>query len=356
MVRSEPAERPRVRTALQINMHPLDVRHVMLTLDHQLRVWGRQVERISITLDTQRSRSGRYRGADYEGSRDRLVTYLAARQAEHRHLEVVEVDYSPETRERVRRAYFKAETAVPPKAFDGGPFHAYFYGLMAANADYVVHMDSDMLFGGASQTWLAEAIDWLRHEPDALFVGPLPGPPRADGSLKDLHRALAGVSGIRAPERLAADYPAYRFSSVSTRIFVLAQRRLDARVGSLGLVAPNARRRLRARLYGESAATAPAEEVLTEALARHRLSRIDFLGAGAGLYSLHPVYRSETFYRELPQLIARIETGDIPDGQRGDYDLNSSMIDWSEALRQKTPLKRARRALAHLGDALWRSA
>ena len=230
MVRSEPAERPRVRTALQINMHPLDVRHVMLTLDHQLRVWGRQVERISITLDTQRSRSGRYRGADYEGSRDRLVTYLAARQAEHRHLEVVEVDYSPETRERVRRAYFKAETAVPPKAFDGGPFHAYFYGLMAANADYVVHMDSDMLFGGASQTWLAEAIDWLRHEPDALFVGPLPGPPRADGSLKDSHRALAGVSGIRAPERLAADYPAYRFSSVSTRIFVLAQRRLDARV------------------------------------------------------------------------------------------------------------------------------
>jgi hypothetical protein len=352
----EPSVRPRVRTALQINMHPLDWRHVMLTLDHQLRVWARQVERISITLDTQRSRSGRYRGVDYDGSRERLVAYLAARQAEHPHLEIVEVDYSDAARERVRRAYFNRETAVPAKAFDGGPFHAYFYGLLAANADYVVHMDSDMLFGGASQTWLEEAIAWLKLEPDALFVGPLPGPPRADGLLNDAHRRLPGRSRIPAPERVAADYPAWRFHSVSTRIFVLAERRFQARVGSLALVAPSARRRLRARLYGESATTAPAEEVLTDVLLRHHLTRIDFLGSGAGLYSLHPLYRSETFYRELPQIIARIEAGDIPDGQRGDYDLNASMIDWSEALRQKTPLKRARRALAHLGDALFRSA
>ena len=356
MVRSEAAGRPRVRTALQINMHPLDVRHVTLTLDHQLRVWARQVERISITLDSQRSRSGRYRGVDYEGSRAKLVAYLAARQVEHPHLEIVEVDYSAEARERVRKAYFKDEAAVPAKAFDGGPFHAYFYGLVAANADYVVHMDSDMLFGGGSPHWLEEAIGWFRHEPDALFVGPLPGPPRTDGELNDSHRRLPGRSGIPAPERLAADYPAWRFHSVSTRIFVLAERRLQARVGSLALVAPSPRRRLRARLYGESAATAPAEEVLTDALQRHHLNRIDFLGSGAGLYSLHPLYRSETFYRELPGIIARIEAGDIPEGQRGDYDLNASMIDWSEALRQKTPLKRAKRALAHLGDALFRSA
>ncbi|WP_281433711.1 hypothetical protein [Methylosinus sp. H3A] len=35
------------------------------------------------------------------------------------------------------------------------------------------------------------------------------------------------------------------------------------------------------------------------------------------MYSLHPPYRSETFYRELPNLIARIVAGDIPDAQRG---------------------------------------
>ncbi len=34
----------------------------------------------------------------------------------------------------------------------------YFYGLLKADADDVVHMDSDMLFGGGSQVWLEEAI------------------------------------------------------------------------------------------------------------------------------------------------------------------------------------------------------
>jgi hypothetical protein len=53
------------------------------------------------------------------------------------------------------------------QAFDGGPFHAYVYGLLKAEADYVVHMDSDMLFGGGSQKWLDEAIGWLEKSADA---------------------------------------------------------------------------------------------------------------------------------------------------------------------------------------------
>ena len=60
------------RTALQINMHPLDARHVAYTLEHQLGVWSGQVDRISLTVDSKRSRSGRYRGSDYEENRDRL--------------------------------------------------------------------------------------------------------------------------------------------------------------------------------------------------------------------------------------------------------------------------------------------
>ena len=112
-------------------------------------------------------------------------------------------DYSPAALESVRQRYFSTSRAYPEKAFDGGPFHAYFYGLLKADAEYVVHMDSDMLFGGGSQVWLEEAIGWLRTTPDALFAGPLPGPPRADGTLGDLHGSFPGLTGIRPPERLA---------------------------------------------------------------------------------------------------------------------------------------------------------
>lgn len=342
----------RVRSALQINLHPFDVRHVACTLPHQLRVWRDQVERISLTVDTRQSNSGRYRGSDYEDARNALFSLLHRTARHEPKIEIVEVDYSDAALEATRRQFFGDVPAYPQKAFDGGPFHAYFYGLHAADADYVVHMDSDMLFGGGSQHWLIEAIDWLETTPDALFVGPLPGPPRADGSLGDLHRSLPGVDALPPPARLPAAYPAYRFSSVSTRIFVLDQRRFDASVAPLQLVRPNLKRRIRARVFKQAPLTMPAEEVLTAAMLRKKFCRIDFLGSGAGMYSLHPPYRTESFYSELPNLIARIEADRIPEAQRGDYDINASMFDWTEALRQKTlgrRLVRAARALMPLG-------
>lgn len=333
-----------VRSALQINLHPLDVRHAVHTLPHQLGVWGDQVDRIVFTVDTRQSKSGRYTGNAYEESRGRLFALLEATALKWPKAEICEVDYSPAALEAVRQRYFSTSSVYPEKAFDGGPFHAYFHGLLKSDADYVVHMDSDMLFGGGSQVWLQEAIGWLKTTPDALFAGPLPGPPRADGTLADLHGGFPGLSGIQPPDRLAAAYPAYRFRTVSTRIFVLDQTKFDASIGALELVRPNLKRRIRAKLFRQSPLTMPAEEIISAAMMRKQLSRIDFLGSGAGLYSLHPPYRTDAFYRELPQLIARIVSGAIPDAQRGDYDVNSSMFDWTEALRQKTVSRRLVRA------------
>ena len=65
------------------------------------------------------------------------------------------------------------------------------------------------------------------------------------------------------------------------------------------------------------------------------LFRVDFLGAAPGMWSLHPPYRSEEFYREPPRLIERIESGEVPEAQRGDYELNDSMFDWSRARRRR---------------------
>jgi hypothetical protein len=45
----------------------------------------------------------------------------------------------------------------------------------------------------------------------------------------------------------------------------------------------------------------------------------------------------------LPELVRRVEAGDIPAAQRGDHDLNASLVDWSEAttaLRQNRWWKR----------------
>lgn len=340
---------PKVRTALQINMHPLDVGHVVHTLPHQLRAWAGQVDRIVISLDTQVSKTGRYHASDYQQSLERLTALLGDMQRDVPALVVDIVDHSAPALEAVRAAFFASTPEIPAKAFDGGPFHAYFYGLLRANAEYVLHMDSDMLFGGLEQSWIEQAVVSLEARPDALFICPFPGPPCEDGSLNPaLHQGFPGLRSVEPPQRLHADHPAYRFRSVSTRIFLLDMQRFAARVGALQLVRPDARRRLRAWLLAQSPLAMPAEEILSSNMERLGLERIDMLGHGTGMYSLHPPYRNPAFYRQLPDLIARIEAGDLPDAQRGDYDINASMIDWSDALAAKRPSMRLRKALRQL--------
>jgi hypothetical protein len=352
MSNSAPATIPTrevVGSALQINMHPLDLRHLVHTLEHQLAVWGGQVERIVLTVDTQQSRSGRYKSAQYEENIRPLFSYLETLAGKLPKVEIIEIDYSPRARAAVKAAYFCEAEHYPEKAFDGGPFHAYFYGLYVARADYIVHMDSDMLFGGISQTWLKEAVTWFEEMPNVLFAGPLPGPPRVDGWLGGVHQSTRDPE-ITAPRRLDVEYPAYLFKSVSTRIFVFDQRRFEKVVKSFRLVRPKLAHRMRARAFGQSPLSRAAEEVMTAELLRRDMYRLDFLGSGPGMFSLHPPYRSEEFYRCLPEIIARVASGAIPEGQRGEYELNSSMIDWSEAVRAKTIGRRLARAAMHFLD------
>jgi hypothetical protein len=336
------------RSALQINLHPLDAHHVGFTLPHQLRQWGKQVERVLVIIDTRRSRAGRYRGHEYDEHLRHIFGHIEQLQSRYPDLQMAEVDYSESAREAVRRRFFSTERECPEKAFDGGPFHAYFYGLLKADADYVLHMDSDMLFGGGSQTWIAEAMAIIEGNPSALFAGPLPGPPRTDSELTARHGRFPGLKNISRPVRMDCPYPAFKFMSVSTRVFLMSLPRFDQRVGSLSLIRPDIKRRLRAKLYRQDPSSVPAEQVLTAAMIERDLSRIDFLGTGAGMFSLHPPHRSPEFYRSLPALIQMIERGDVPDAQRGDYDINGSMVDWTSALRGNTRLKRFMRGVEHL--------
>lgn len=339
----------RVRTALQINMHPFDAPHIVHTLPHQLRVWGGQVERVVVTVDTRLASAGRYRAGHYETSRKALLSLLEDMQQEHPGLIIDPVSYDAQTRTEIGQAFFSATPGWPDRAFDGGPFYVYFHGLLRANADYVLHMDSDMLFGGGSQSWIDEAIALFESEQDALFIGPFPGPPRADGSLDpEIHDGFPGLKDLSGPVRLSGPAPAYRFTTVSTRIFMMNMARFSSRIGSLNLLRPDFKRRMRARAFGEMPRSMPAEEMLSAALGAHGLSRIDYLGQGDGMFSLHPPYRTAEFYQRLPDLISRIEQGNIPDGQKGDFDINSSMIDWSPALAEKRPAARYRKALAQL--------
>lgn len=319
---------------LQISLAPTDLPHARFIVPHQLRVWAGQVDEILLTLDLHRSR-GRFSAAWAErlpGMR-RLLAELCA---EYPHARVSEVDYSEEARRQLAEAFFGG-AQVPEKDWNGGPFYSYFYGVHSAAHQYVLHMDSDMFFGGGSQTWIAEAVSLLQARAEALACNPLPGPPTGDGSLR---------SQTLAP--FPHTSPAFSASQLSSRIFLLDRVRFHQALPVVPLLpAPSALRSWQARLDGNPPYALP-EEIITRLMTERHLLRIDFLGAAPGMWSLHPPYRTAEFYERLPEFIARIEAGDVPEGQRGAHDMNASMIDWSsaQAPRWRRIARHARLAVA----------
>lgn len=304
---------PGLGATLQISLAPTDLPHARVLLPHQLRAWAAQVDEVLLTVDVLHGRARTRFAEGWEERRPGLYALLDECARRHAGVRVAEVDYADEERRAVAERFFGGRP-VPERDSRGGPFYAYFYGLHAAANELVLHIDSDMLFGGGSQTWLAEAAALLARRRDVLVCNPLGGPPTDDRA--------RWRDPVEPHETLA-----FRCSSISTRLF-LGDR---ARLAGLPLRSP--RRlpsRAKARLHGNPPFALP-EDLMTQAMHERGMVRIDLLGRLPGMWSLHPPYRSDAFYEQLPELVRRIEAGDVPDAQRGVHDIDDSLIDWSDA-------------------------
>lgn len=307
---------------LQINVAPTDLPHATSVLPHQLRQLSGQVQEILFTLDLHRTAHGGRFGEAWEERRGPMEELLADLCRDRPGAHVSKVDYDAKVMGEIAESFF-ATPFMPEKDTKGAPIYPYFHGLYTAQHDLVMHLDSDLLFGGGSQTWVAEAVELLERHGDVLACNPLPGPPMDTPRLRR-QSATPFEDGAFA----------FRFPSLSTRLYLIDRRRLHERLLPLELKGPiRLVSRLKARLHGNPPYRA-AEMVISDAMVQAGLSRVDFLGAEPGMWSLHPLFRSPDFYRELPRLIERVETGDVPEAQRGDYDLNDSMIDFSAARRR----------------------
>jgi hypothetical protein len=301
-------------TSLQINLAPTDLPHLIHILPHQIRQLGGQVDEILLTLDLHQS-PGRY-GTAWKERLPGFLDFVQQQSAIHPKIRIHEVDYSRNAVTTISELFFGGEL-VPLKDRNGAPFYAYFSGFASARYDYIFHIDSDMMFGGGSQFWIAEAKRLMEARPEVMVCVPHPGPPTPDGTLR---------SQTLTPEPYTS--VAFRASHIDTRVTFFDRRRLISHLAPLPLLQPPILRRWQARLEGNFPYMY-AEASLSFAMRRAGFLRIDFLGQGPGLWSLHPPYRNSAFYERLPLLIQKIEQGDVPDGQLGDYDINDSMVDWS---------------------------
>ena len=300
---------------LQVNLAPTDLPHARFVLPHQLRCWACQVDEIVLTLDLHRSH-GRY-AHGWEARLPGMRRLLAEVCERHPHARAEEVDYSEKAAARLSARFFGGEP-IPVKDCHGAPYYSYFHGLGAASNRFVLHMDSDMLFGGGSSTWVAEMLDLMQRRPEVLACNPLPGPPTADGGLRS-----------QQLERELGDGLAYRAPHLSTRLFLIDLERLRTAAGPLPRLRLNGYRAWKARREGHPPYDC-AEVTLSAAMARHSLVRVDAVGKSPGCWSLHPPFRSARFYDSLQDVIRLVESGDMPDGQRGHHDVQDCVVDWSD--------------------------
>jgi hypothetical protein len=304
---------------LQINLAPTDLPHLTYTLPHQLKQFGGQVDEVVLTLDLHRSR-GRFSTA-WQERVPGFLDFVSTQAAANPKIRVHEVDYSSDAVATVSKQFFGGQL-IPPKDWNGGPFYSYFSGFANARHDYILHLDSDMMFGGGAQGWIAEATNIIDASPDVLVCNPHPGPPTPDGTLRN--QTLP-----REPHTSVA----FRASHINSRVAFFDRRRLIARLAPLPLLQPPLYRRLQATLEGNYPYMLP-EDILSVAAQKAGLCRIDFLGEQPGMWSVHPPYRNAAFYERLSSLIDDIEQGNVPDDQLGVYDITDSMVDWSSVRKR----------------------
>jgi hypothetical protein len=299
--------------SLQISMTPSDVRYATYTVPHQLRQWAGQVQDILVTIDAPLPAASTGHPPAWQPGLERFLLQCLS---PYPHARFEYVDYSPTTFAEVCSIYYGGRH-LPIRDFRDTPIYPYLFALHAARYDRVVHLDADMMFGGGSQIWVAEAERVLTERPDVLTCSPLPGPPTRHGGLRS--QAGPQESGLGL---------AFRFQHMSSRLFMLDRQVLAELMRSQRI---QIRRPLRSSLKAISHGRWPYEcfeDTVSRMMRERGLFRIDFLGEGPGMWSLHAPTRHERYFELLPELLRAVQAGQIPEVQRGEYDLRDETLDW----------------------------
>ena len=187
------------------------------------------------------------------------------------------------------------------------PLLAWIVGIEAAQTDFVLHFDSDILLHQApGHSWIRTGMTLMHEDPLAMFVSPLPGPPSCDGRL---------CAQATAPT--LDNQGNFRFKTFSSRRFLLSKQRFEKLLPT-PLRYISLKRRLLMQV-GFGSAIRPWEYCVSCALQESKYYRVHLCSPKA--WALHCPDHSQAWLRSLPAVIKRVEEGRYPSEQGGHYDL-----------------------------------
>lgn len=185
----------------------------------------------------------------------------------------------------------------------GIPLFGWIAGIEAANTEFVVHCDSDMLLHQRGHSWIDEGIGLIEADPLVMFVSPLPGPPTPDGTFPA--QQIPFTFDIEGRLRFATTF--------SSRMFLLKKSRFETMLPT---------RLLSFQTTGGNY-VCTWEKSVSSTLSLSRFCRVHLRTENAWL--MHCLDRSSDWLNLLPSIIEKVEEGSYPPSQAGYFDLILSM-------------------------------
>jgi hypothetical protein len=305
------------KVSLQINLSAADLPLCRNLLQRQIHFWYEELDEVVLSIESKKS-FGRF-AAGFDENKKALVEMVERFSGSYSKVRYHFIDYSPRRNSELACKFFD-KGKIPEKDYRGCAFYSYLDGLANCRNRYIIHLDSDMLIGGDPNSWVQDAVNLLNSDHRYLLINPLPGPPAADCDLKQKYYSKAG------PYK-------FIFTKMSTRVFLIDMEKVLAHKLRLK------RAPLRLRYikwffksgfrWGHMA----LEDIMSDSMIRRKLLRVDTLGAGQGrsAYTIHPVWKPAAFIASIPGLLEKIDRNDIPDSQRGYYNVHNDFFNFELA-------------------------
>jgi hypothetical protein len=290
---------------LSINICVADYPFIQQTIPHLVRSCRYPFTERMIVIDTA-PMQGRYRKNFSLSSLDELEK-IAYSLVDNGYIDsVIKVDYKPAIRKPIVEKHL-GSPIWETHDFRNAPIYAYLFAYEAANTDYFLHFDSDMLLYQAQDyNWIKEGIKYLSQYPDILTITPLPGPPN-----KNLELKQRDISYNLDPRGF------FTFKVFTARRYLLNCKRFDSFL-PLPLNYSSWKRQLLS-YFTRRSAIERWEGMMTNKLVASNYIRADLASPKA--WTLHALEHSQEFLKILPEIIARVEEGNYPVDQAGEYDL-----------------------------------
>jgi len=292
--------------SLSILVARTDIPFMMYTIPHLVRMCNYDFLEKCLIIDVA-TLSGQFESRPNIGSLSDLKECCEQLVSEGVIDRVIEIDYSKTKIDQLYRKHF-GHSLKHTHDFRGYPIYGIIFSLEAVQGNYILHFDSDMLLYQTSHyNWIHKGISLLEENDQVMFVSPLSGPPTNNGLLKQ-----RGV-----PYELDQS-GFYRFQDFTSRKFLISKKKFDNFL-PIKAMWISWKRRLASMITGKNSLLT-WEIMISEHLKRTNTIRADLASPEA--WTLHTPDHGREFIEALPKIITKVEQGQYPAEQAGDYDLN----------------------------------